>query len=217
MSELRTHLAKARLYLVTDARRAEGDLLELVDAALAGGVDIVQLRNKEAKGILPVTEELALLAQIRELCTKHDALLAVNDRADIAHFARADVLHIGQTDLTPTQAREIVGTDMLIGRSTHNVDQARAASVDPLIDYFCVGPLWETPTKPGRAAVGLDFVREVAGWETTKPWFTIGGIDNQRVTEATAAGSDRIVVVRAITDAADRTLAARELRAHLPH
>lgn len=221
-----TRLESSTLYLCTDARREHGDLAEFVDAALAGGVDIVQLRDKGSAGekrfgALEAREELEILAILRELTHARDALLAVNDRADIATLAGADILHIGQDDLPPAAARRIVGADVLLGRSTHDVDQAAAAEADPDVDYFCVGPCWPTPTKPGRPAPGLDLVREVAATESAqnprrrKPWFAIGGIDDARLPEATAAGARRIVVVRAITAASDPAVAAAQLRAGL--
>ena len=210
--QLRRRLAEARLYLCTDARRDSGDLAEFVDAALAGGVDIVQLRDKQA-GLptLEAKEELAALTVIADACARHGALFAVNDRADIAVAAGADILHLGQDDLPVDIARTIVGEDMLIGRSTHDLTQARAAAVEPGADYFCTGPCWPTPTKPGRPAPGLDLVRAVAERDVDRPWFAIGGIDADRLPQVLAAGANRIVVVRAITDAADPREAALEL------
>ena len=156
--QIRKRLADARLYLCTDARAATGDLASFVDAALAGGVDIVQLRDKGHGGRL----ELAALEVLAEACARHGALLAVNDRADIAVAAGADVLHLGQDDLPVSLARRIAGDDIAIGRSTHDDAQADAAAVEPGVDYFCTGPCWPTPTKPGRPAPGLDLVRHVA-------------------------------------------------------
>ncbi|MCP2260602.1 thiamine-phosphate pyrophosphorylase [Streptoalloteichus tenebrarius] len=208
---IRERLADARLYLCTDARRDRGDLGEFVDAALAGGVDIVQLRDK-ADGPLEAAEELAALEVIAEACARHGALLAVNDRADVALAAGADVLHLGQDDLPVSWARKILGEDVVIGRSTHDVAQAEAAAVEPGVDYFCTGPCWPTPTKPGRPAPGLDLVRHTAVHaERTghgRPWFAIGGIDAARLDEVIAAGADRVVVVRAITEAEDPRAAA---------
>ncbi|RPA58929.1 thiamine phosphate synthase [Gordonia oryzae] len=214
----RARLRAARLYLCTDARRERGDLLEFVDAALAGGVDLIQLRDKGSAGerefgALEAGEELAILAAMREVVEAHGALLSVNDRADIALVAGADVVHLGQGDLLPEQARRIVGDDVIIGVSTHDPDQARAAIADDAVDYFCVGPCWPTPTKPGRSATGLGLVRQVAG--VSKPWFAIGGIDSARLPEVRAAGARRAVVVRAITAADDPTAAAAQLRGSL--
>jgi thiamine-phosphate pyrophosphorylase len=206
--QIRERLDDARLYLCTDARTASGDLAGFVDAALAGGVDIVQLRDKtiEAK------QELAALEVLAEACARHGALLAVNDRADVALAVEADVLHLGQDDIPVPLARRILGDDVAIGRSTHSVAQATAAASEDGSDYFCTGPCWPTPTKPGRPAPGLDLVRATAALGTPRPWFAIGGIDLERLPEVLDAGADRIVVVRAITHAEDPTAAARTLR-----
>jgi len=212
-------LATASLYLCTDARRERGDLAEFADAALAGGVDIIQLRDKGSPGEqrfgpLEARQELEALEVLAEAARRHDALLAVNDRADIAVAAGADVLHLGQDDLPLPIARGILGQGTVIGRSTHDRAQASAA-VTEIVDYFCVGPCWPTPTKPGRPAPGLDLVRATAELATDKPWFAIGGIDEQRMPEVLAAGARRIVVVRAITGAEDPRAAAQRLKARL--
>ncbi|MBV8930232.1 MAG: thiamine phosphate synthase [Mycobacteriaceae bacterium] len=212
-------LRSSRLYLCTDARRERDDLAEFADAALAGGVDIIQLRDKgsageQAFGPLEAGDELAALEILAEAARRHGALLAVNDRADIARAAGADVLHLGQDDLPLAVAREIVGRHTLIGRSTHDTEQVgRAAGED--VDYFCVGPCWPTPTKPGRPAPGLDLVRKVAESGCEKPWFAIGGIDEQRMGQVLDAGARRVVVVRAITNADDPRAAAQRLKAAL--
>jgi thiamine-phosphate pyrophosphorylase len=203
-------LASASLYLCTDARRDAGDLAAFADAALAGGVDIIQLREKG----LEARDELAALEVLADAARRHGALFAVNDRADIALAAGADVLHLGQDDLPVDVARQIVGATPLIGRSTHDPDQA-ATAITEQVDYFCVGPCWPTPTKPGRAAPGLGLVRATADMRTEKPWFAIGGIDEQRLPEVLDAGARRIVVVRAITEADDPQAAARRLKSRL--
>lgn len=208
--QIRIRLASARLYLCTDARRDRGDLAELAEAALSGGVDVIQVRDKGGEA-LEAKQELAALDVLAEACARHDALLAVNDRADIALAADADVLHLGQDDLPVRWARRIVGEEMAIGRSTHDEAQARAAAHEPGVDYFCVGPCWPTPTKPGRPAPGLDLVRYAAGLGTSRPWFAIGGIDLDRLAEVTSAGASRVVVVRAITAADDPNRAASAL------
>jgi len=242
-------LATASLYLCTDARRERGDLAEFADAALAGGVDIIQLRDKGSAGEqqfgpLEARQELEALEILADAARRHGALLAVNDRADIAVAAGADVLHLGQDDLPLPIARDIIGPRPVIGRSTHDRAQARAAAAEG-VDYFCVGPCWPTPTKPGRPAPGLDLVRATAELAsgaasaatsdsgaasaatsdsgaagpttsgTDKPWFAIGGIDEQRLPEVLAAGARRIVVVRAITGAEDPGAAAQRLKARL--
>ncbi|ANI37810.1 thiamine phosphate synthase [Mycolicibacterium vaccae] len=207
-------LASSSLYLCTDARRERGDLAEFADAALAGGVDIIQLRDKGSAGErqfgpLEAREEIAALEVLADAARRHGALFAVNDRADVARAAGADVLHLGQDDLPLTVARDIVGR-RVVGRSTHDLEQVRAAVVED-VDYFCVGPCWPTPTKPGRPAPGLELVRAAAVLGTDKPWFAIGGIDADRLPEVLAAGARRVVVVRAITAADDPKAAAREL------
>jgi thiamine-phosphate pyrophosphorylase len=187
------------------------DLTEFANAALAGGVDVIQLRDKT----LEAKEELAALTTLAEACARHHALLSANDRADIALAANADILHLGQEDLPTNWARKIVGDDMAIGRSTHDQHQTSAAADEPGVDYFCTGPCWPTPTKPGRPAPGLPLVRATAQAHPTRPWFAIGGIDEQRLPELLAAGATRVVVVRAITEAADPRRAAERLRAQL--
>ncbi|MCV7409788.1 thiamine-phosphate diphosphorylase [Mycobacterium florentinum] len=212
-------LAAARLYLCTDARRERGDLTQFADAALAGGVDIIQLRDKGSAGEqrfgpLEARDELTACEILAGAARRHGALFAVNDRADIARAAGADVLHLGQGDLPPALAREIVGPDPLIGLSTHDADQV-ADAAEARVDYFCVGPCWPTPTKPDRAAPGLGLVRTATALATDKPWFAIGGIDEQRLPEVLEAGARRIVVVRAITAAEDPRAAAERLRSAL--
>jgi thiamine-phosphate pyrophosphorylase len=215
----RERLTTATLYLCTDARRERGDLAEFADAALAGGVDIIQLRDKGSPGEqqfgpLEARQELEALEVLADAARRYDALLAVNDRADIAVAAGADVLHLGQDDLPLPIARDIIGQGPVIGRSTHELAQVNAAATEE-VDYFCVGPCWPTPTKPGRSAPGLDLVRATAELATDKPWFAIGGIDEQRLPEVLAAGARRIVVVRAITGAEDPRAAAQRLKARL--
>lgn len=215
----RQRLASASLYLCTDARREFGDLAQFAEAALAGGVDLIQLRDKgsagEARfGPLEARQELEALEVLGDAARRHGALLAVNDRADIALAAGADVLHLGQDDLPLAVARDILGDRPVIGRSTHDADQVAAADAEA-VDYFCVGPCWPTPTKPGRSAPGLDLVRRAADRATAKPWFAIGGIDADRLSEVLAAGARRIVVVRAITAAEDPRAAAEQLKSTL--
>ncbi len=212
-------LTTAQLYLCTDARRERGDLAEFADAALAGGVDIVQLRDKgsvgeQRFGPLEAGDELAALEVLADAARRHRALFAVNDRADIARAAGADVLHLGQGDLPLDVAREIVGPGCLIGLSTHDGEQVAAAGAAN-VDYFCVGPCWPTPTKPGRAAPGLHLVRRAAEITTGKPWFAIGGIDADRLPAVLDAGARRVVVVRAITAADDPRAAAERLKSAL--
>ncbi|MFF1881117.1 thiamine phosphate synthase [Pseudarthrobacter sp. NPDC058196] len=208
-------LGAARLYLCTDARRDRGDFARFVDAAFAGGVDIIQLRDKG----IEAAEELDLLAVLKDAAVRHGRLWAVNDRADIAVLSGAPVFHIGQKDLPLAAARTLVNGNAAVGLSSHSPDQvdaALAAAAGPShLDYFCVGPVWATPTKPGRTAVGLDLVkyaaRAAAEASNPVPWFAIGGIDHGNVHQVAEAGARRIVVVRAITEAADPAAAAASL------
>jgi thiamine-phosphate pyrophosphorylase len=202
--EVRTRLADARLYLCTDSRRSRDDLVPFLDAVLGAGVDIIQLREKGLEG----REELALLEVFADACRRHGRLLAVNDRADVALASGADVLHLGQDDLPVAVARAILGPGPVIGLSSHSPAQAEAAAVEPGVDYFCAGPLWTTPTKPGRPSTGLGLLEHVAGLAPARPWFAIGGISLDRLDEVLEAGATRVVVVRAITEADDPAAAA---------
>ena len=211
LTDLRARLADARLYLCTDGRRAQGDLAEFLDAVLAGGVDIIQLREKG----LEAREELALLEVFASACQRHGRLLAVNDRADVALAAGADVLHLGQDDLPVSAARRILGPGPLIGRSSHSPAQAGLAAAEEGVDYFCAGPVWTTPTKPGRPATGLGLISHVASLRSERSWFAIGGISFERLDDVLAAGATRVVVVRAITEADDPGAAAAAFAARL--
>ena len=204
MTDLRTRLATARLYLCTDGRRAQGDLESFLDAVLSNGVDIVQLREKG----LEAGEELALLEVFGAACARHGALFAVNDRADVALAAEADVLHLGQDDLPVPVARRILGPGPVIGRSSHSPEQSAAAAIEEGVDYFCAGPVWETPTKAGRPGTGTGLLTHVALLGAARPWFAIGGISLDRLDDVLEAGATRVVVVRAITEAADPGAAA---------
>lgn len=210
-TDLRARLADARLYLCTDGRRERGDLAPFLDAVLGNGVDIIQLREKG----LEAGEELALLEVFAAACQRHGALLAVNDRADVAVAAGADVLHVGQGDLPPDVARQIIGTRPVLGLSSHSEAEAAEAAVGPSIDYFCAGPVWPTPTKPGRPAPGLGLISYAAGLAATRPWFAIGGIDEKSLGDVLEAGARRVVVVRAITEADDPGAAAGRLASRL--
>ena len=208
---LRDRLADARLYLCVDSRRRQGDLADFLDAVLAAGVDIVQLREKG----LEARDELALLEVFADAAGRHGKLFAVNDRADVALAATAPILHLGQDDLPVRTARRIVGPDVVIGRSTHSSEQAAAAEAEADVDYFCVGPTWVTPTKPGRPAAGLDLLGDAAR-TAARPWFAIGGIESlPRLDQVLAQGARRVVVVRAITEAEDPAAAAAAFAARL--
>ncbi|KOX26426.1 MULTISPECIES: thiamine phosphate synthase [unclassified Streptomyces] len=203
----RERLADARLYLCTDARKRQGDLPAFLDAVLSSGVDVVQLRDKG----MEAAEELEHLAVLADAARRHGRLLAVNDRADVAHAIGSDVLHLGQGDLPVPAARAILGDEVLIGRSCHAEAEVAAAAAEPGVDYFCTGPCWPTPTKPGRYAPGLGLVRYAAGLAQDRPWFAIGGIDETNLDEVLDAGARRIVVVRAITEADDPAAATAAL------
>jgi thiamine-phosphate pyrophosphorylase len=191
----------SRLYLITGARP---DLAELIEAAVSGGVDIVQIREKE----LPDGELLQVLQETRALTRRLEVPFVVNDRPDLAALAEADYVHVGQDDL-PVEAARRFG--VLVGESTHAPVELDAATGD----YLGVGPVYETPTKEGRPAVGLDYVRYAAE-RARLPWFAIGGIDEANVRDVVAAGAERIAVVRAISEAQDPQRAAASLRAALP-
>jgi thiamine-phosphate pyrophosphorylase len=197
-------LCRARLYLVCDARPGGRALLEVLAAALAGGVEVVQLREKHMN-------DEALVALAREavaLCTQEGALLIVNDRPRVALAASADGVHVGQEDMPVSEVRGLVGEDMLIGVSTHAPAEVDAAGQ---ADYLGVGPVYATPTKPGRQAVGLELVHYAAR-HAPRPCFAIGGIDIENVGAVLAAGATRVAVVRAIAEAPDPERAARFLR-----
>jgi thiamine-phosphate pyrophosphorylase len=202
----------ARLYLCTDSRARTGDLAEFLDVVLRAGVDVVQLREKG----LEAREELRLLETFAAAAQRHRRLFAVNDRADIARAAAAPILHLGQDDLPVPIARAIVGPDVLLGRSTHSPAQADAARVEADVAYYCTGPTWTTPTKPGRPAAGLDLISHATAAQDDRPWFAIGGIESlERLDEVIACGARRVVVVRAITEAEDPGAAAAAFAARL--
>jgi thiamine-phosphate pyrophosphorylase len=205
-AERREMLASARLYLVADGGMSN----DALEAALVGGVDMVQLRD-------PSLGDAALLRRAqawRTLCDRHGALLWINDRPDLAVRAGADGVHVGQGDTPVEQVRAQVGPDVLIGLSTHTPEQLEAG-IAAEVDELSVGPVWETPTKPGRPAAGLEYVRAAATRRPPQPWFAIGGIDGSNAEQVLAAGAERIVVVRAIREAADPRSAAEWLRAEI--
>jgi thiamine-phosphate pyrophosphorylase len=204
------------LYLCTDTRSDRGDLAEFLDAVLRNGVDVVQLREKG----LEARVEMRALETVAAAAERHGALWVVNDRADIAAAVGAPVLHLGQDDLPVPAARAIVGADVLIGRSTHSPAQCDAARTEPGVAYYCCGPTWTTPTKPGRAAAGPGLIEhaaeQAARHSDQRPWFAIGGIESlDRLDEVIARGARRVVVVRAITQAEDPGAAAAAFAARL--
>lgn len=202
----RERLRTARLYFVCDALPREADPEPLLRAALTGGVDIVQLREKRLGH--PAIERSA--RTFRRLCDTYGALFVVNDDPHLALACDADGVHVGQDDASVEEAREALGPDAIVGFSTHSEEQIAAAGEHPA-DYISVGPVWETPTKEGRPAVGLDLVAHAAR-EAPRPFFAIGGIDPSNAQEVVRAGARRLGVVRAIRDAEDPAAAAESIR-----
>jgi thiamine-phosphate pyrophosphorylase len=194
----RERLRRAHLYLICDDRPEA-----FLEAALRGGVDIVQLRIKHGSdgAIVDAARRFAAV------CARHGALFVVNDRPDLAVAAGADGVHVGQDDAAVSEARAFVGDELVVGLSTHSPEQIDAAAG---VDYIGVGPVHATPTKPGRAAVGLDLVRYAAE-HAIVPFFAIGGIDGSNVDAVRQAGAKRIAVVRALTEAEDPQDAAAQL------
>jgi len=202
----RERLRTARLYLCCGARPHGEDPEPLLRAALNGGVDVVQLREKE----LP-RREIELAAQtFRRICDTYSALFVVNDDPDLASSCDADGVHVGQDDMPAAEARAALGPEAIVGLSTHSEEQLAASAGAP-VDYVSVGPIWETPTKEGRPAVGLELIRHAAE-SAPHPFFAIGGIDATKAPQVVDAGARRICVVRAIRDAEDPAAAAEELR-----
>jgi thiamine-phosphate pyrophosphorylase len=197
-------LAEARLYYTPAPTPAAGP-----DAALAGGVDVLQLRLKDASD-----DEIVAAAEVfRRLCDRHGALFVLNDRPDLVDACGADGVHVGQEDMPASEARAVVEEGRIVGLSTHSREQLEAAAAES-VDYVAVGPVLATPTKPGRPAVGLELVR-FAAEVVAVPWFAIGGIGLDTAGEVVAAGAERLAVVRAIRDADSPVEAARALRASL--
>ena len=205
-AERRARLARSRLYLVCGARPRVETLLA---SAIAGGVDVVQLREKTA------SEEglLAHAATFRRECSRLGVLLFVNDNPEVALRASADGVHVGQQDMPVEEVRELVGEELLIGLSTHSPAEIDAVDAS-LVDYIGVGPVHATPTKPGRPAVGVELIRYAAA-HAPVPFFAIGGLDAANLDEALAAGASRACVLRALADARDPRAAARALRERL--
>jgi thiamine-phosphate pyrophosphorylase len=201
----------ARLYLVAAARLAAGDLADLVPELVAAGVDLIQLREKEAEA----GDVLRLAGPVLEACRGADVPLIINDRPDIAIALKADGVHVGQNDLPIEFTRRLIG-DGMVGLSTHAPGEIdRALSRSDLIDYFAVGPCFATPTKPGRPAAGLELVRYAAEQHTTLPWFAIGGINESNLGEVSDAGATRVIVVRAITESPDPIAVSEVLKKRL--
>lgn len=208
----RARLATTCLYLVCDSHPGGRELGDVLREAIAGGVGVVQLRDKQLDDDTLTATARAAAA----LCTSLGALFVVNDRPEVARAAGADGVHVGQQDMSVAQVREIIGADLLVGLSTHAPAEIDAAARDNLVgvDYIGVGPVYATPTKPGRPATGLELVRYAAA-HTALPFFAIGGIHAGNAPSVIAAGARRLAVVRAIADAPDPHLAARSLRSEL--
>lgn len=212
----RRSLATAHLYFVCEAQPAGTDPGALLGAAIRGGVDLIQMREKAPR----CAEELIAFAEpFARAAREHGALFFLNDRPDLVEACDADGVHVGQDDAPVAQARAAAGPAALVGLSTHSAaqfDAALAAEGDSRADQLSAGPVWETPTKQGRPAAGLELIRQAAAVASVDDsWFAIGGIDASNIAEVVAAGAGRVVVVRAIRDAADPEAAARELRAAL--
>jgi thiamine-phosphate pyrophosphorylase len=201
----RERLRTARLYFVCDAR-PHGDLEALLRAALTGGADIVQLREKE----LGRAEIERAAGTFRRVADTFSALFVLNDDPELARACDADGVHVGQDDVSAEQAREVLGPNAIVGLSTHSEEQIAASAGRP-VDYISVGPIWETPTKEGRPAVGLELIRHAAE-QAPHPFFAIGGIDADNAAEVIEAGAQRLCAVRAIRDAGDPAAAAAALR-----
>lgn len=206
--ERRQKLWRSPLYLVTSP---SDHLFSVVEAALQGGLTLVQYRDKQADDVTRIETGIRL----RELCHRYGALFIMNDRADLAKAVDADGVHLGQQDIPIALAREIIGPNRIVGRSTTNPDEMhRALGEGP--DYIGVGPIHETPTKAGKAAAGYDYVRYVVE-HTSVPWYAIGGINAENLDEALAAGAERVAVVRAIMEADHPTLITQYFLSQLAH
>jgi thiamine-phosphate pyrophosphorylase len=194
-AERREKLAQMRLYLITGDRGGQEETVRIVEAALEGGVSVVQLRKKS----MPKREQYEIALALRRLTALHQALMIVNDHADIAIAADADGVHLGQDDLAPEVVRALPGfAGRVIGRSTHDVSQA-AHAMQEGVDYIAVGPVYATPTKAGRPPVGTSLVSEVAAI-VDRPFVAVGGIDRQNAAAVVGAGARALAVVRAIYD-----------------
>jgi len=205
----RERLRTARLYFVCEAMPRGEEPEALLHAALSGGVDIVQLREKE----LGRDEVQRSARTFRRLCDTYSALFIVNDDPYLARSCDADGVHLGQDDMPAAEAREILGPEAIVGLSTHSEAQLAASAEQP-VDYVSVGPIWETPTKEGRPGVGLGLVEHAAA-NAAHPFFAIGGIDPANAADVVAAGARRLGVVRAIRDADDPAAVAEALRGAL--
>ena len=200
-------LQDARFLLVTDPRP---DLAARVAAAVGGGVDVVQLRDKRASR----EELLPLAVELKEICERAGALFTVNDDLQLARLSGAHGVHLGQEDEPIASAREMLGPGVVVGKSVSSVEEAREA-VREGADYLGVGTVYATPTKPEEVAAGPALLREISGTAIPVPWFAIGGVTLETAREVVEAGAPGFAVVRAVLDAEDPAAAARELRSFL--
>lgn len=212
-ADSRQRLRSSRLLLVTDPRP---DLAERVRAAVRGGVDVVQLREKNAPaaGLLPLAQEIAAA------CAEHGALFTINDDIELARLCAGNGtpvagIHLGQEDATTAEARNTLGTGAIVGRSAGTIEEARRA-IREGADYLGIGSVYATPTKPDTDVSGLDLLRALSAERPPVPWFAIGGVTRETAAEVAAAGAPGFAVVRAVLDADDPESVARELRSHLP-
>ena len=209
MSKHSEQIERARLYFVCEGGEDDGARDRLLEAALAGGADLIQLRDKDADD----DRILAAAPAFRAAADRHGALFLINDRPDLVVACKADGVHVGQDDTPVAEARELAGPEAIVGLSTHSPEQLRAAEAetgDARPDYISVGPVWATPTKPGRPAAGIEYVKTAAD-EAELPWFAIGGIEPGNLAVVVAAGATRVVVVRAIRDADEPEAVASSL------
>ena len=202
----------ASLYLVSGQRLAAGSLVDLVPELVDAGVNIIQLREKELEAL----DTIRTAEPIAGACRDAGVPFIINDRPDVALAVGADGVHLGQNDLPVEVARRVLGDEPIVGRSTHTIEELDAEATRSGVDYIAVGPVTETPTKPGRPAAGLRLVEHAAARDIKIPWFAIGGINTENLEQVTAAGARRIVVVRAITEADDPVAAASRLKELLP-
>jgi thiamine-phosphate pyrophosphorylase len=210
-SERHPRLGAARLYFVCEASPHGAEVAPLLEAALEGGAEMLELREKSLGDDSSLIEAAR---PFRDACERHRVPFILNDRPDLVARCGADGVHLGQEDAPVAEARRLLGADHVLGLSTHSPGQVAEACSAPRRarpDYISVGPVWATPTKQGRPPTGLGLI-ELAAREATLPWFAIGGIDTSNVGDVVAAGAERIVVVRAVRDAEDPAAAARALR-----
>jgi thiamine-phosphate pyrophosphorylase len=203
----RERIAEARLYLCCGSRE-ETEMESLLEQAIEGGVDVIQLRDKDG-----TRDEILRAAEVfRRVADRTGALFVLNDDPELAMEVGADGVHVGQDDRKSADARQVMGEERIVGLSTHREDQMETALADDAIDYFSVGPVWPTPTKEGRPAAGLGYVELAASRAGDRPWFAIGGIDSSNISQVLDHGARRVCVVRAIAEAVDPRAAATALK-----